>query len=189
MARANEPGALRFVFVGNLIPRKGLHTLLDALARLPSNMWQLAVVGNPNIDLEYTRVIRKKILELRLMNVQLVGTLPDAELANVLAHSHVMVVPSQYEGFGIVYLEGMNFGLPAIATTAGGASEIVCNGKNGFLVPPDDIGVLATRLDHLLRDRNLLARMSLAARRRFLDHPTWDESMTRIRQNLKEMIR
>jgi glycosyltransferase involved in cell wall biosynthesis len=175
---------LRIVFVGNLIARKGLHTLLDAFARLPSNTAQLTIIVNPNTDLNYTRLIRNKISDLHLANVEIVGSLPDAELANTLGKSHVLIVPSQYEGFGIVYLEGTSFGLPAIGTTAGGASEIICDGENGFLVSPNDANALATRIETLARDRKRLAQMGLAARRRFLAHPTWDESMEQIRQKL-----
>ena len=184
VARANEPGMLRIVFVGNLIARKGLHTLLDAFARLPSNTVQLTIVGNPDSDSEYTRSIRNKISDLHLTNVEIVGALSDVDLANVFANSHLLVVPSQYEGFGIVYLEGMSFGLPAIGTNAGGASEIIRDGENGFLILPNDATTLGIRIETLAHDRKVLAQMSIAARHRFLAQPTWDESMERIRQIL-----
>lgn len=183
--RAREAGMLRIVFVGNLIPRKGLHILLDALARLPADTCQLTVVGNPNIDAKYTAHVRARIGALRLKNVRLVGALQDDALANVLAQSHVLVVPSEYEGYGIVYLEGMSFGLPAIATTAGAAGEIIDDGVNGYLVAPNDAATLAERIDQLNRDRERVTRMSLAARERFLVHPRWEESMARIRNYLR----
>lgn len=183
--RARAPGVLRLVFVGNLIPRKGLHMLLDALARLPADTYQLTVVGNPNVDPKYTARVRARIGVLRLKNVRLVGALQDEALANVLAQSHVLVVPSEYEGYGIVYLEGMSFGLPAIATTSGAAGEIIDDGVNGYLVAPNDAAAIAERIDRLNRDRERISRMSLAARERFLVHPRWDESMARIRNYLR----
>ena len=88
------------------------------------------------------------------------GPLDNEELIEKLKSAHVLVVPSSYEGFGIVYLEGMAFGLPAIGTTAGAASEIINDGENGYLVPPDDDRMLAERLSRLAKDRDLLARMS-----------------------------
>jgi glycosyltransferase involved in cell wall biosynthesis len=182
--RAREAGALRMVFVGNLIPRKGLHILLDALARLPADACQLTVVGNPNVDAQYTAHVRARIGALRLKNVRLVGALRDDALANVLAQNQLLVVPSEYEGYGIVYLEGMSFGLPAIATTAGAAGEIIAEGVNGYLVAPNDAATIAERIDQLHRDRECVARMSLAARERFLVHPRWAESMARIRNYL-----
>ena len=88
----------------------------------------------------------------------------------------MLVVPSSYEGFGIVYLEGMAFGLPAIGTTAGAASEIITDGENGFLIPPDDSETLSERLSMLANDRELLARMSVKALERYRQQPTWDET-------------
>lgn len=186
-ARARQPGALRLVFIGNLIPRKGLHTLIDALAQLPNDVAQLTIVGNPNIDTKYTAKIRAQINAHRLKNVRLVGALQDDALENILAQSHALAVPSEYEGYGIVYLEGMSFGLPAIATTTGAAGEIIDDGVNGFLVAPKDATMLAERIDKLNRDRECVSRMGLAARERFLAHPRWDESMARIRQHLVEI--
>ena len=91
--------------------------------------------------------------------------------------SHLLVVPSFYEGFGIVYLEGMGFGLPAIGTTRGAAKEIITNGLNGFLVPPDDASMLSGYLVELAQNREHLQEMSLAAHKSYRSHPTWDESM------------
>lgn len=184
--RAKKSGPLQIVFVGNLIPRKGLHILLEALAQLPLQNWQLAVVGNPCIDANYAARIRHTIAELHLTSVKLVGAIRDEMLAGILASSHLLVVPSDYEGFGIVYLEAMSFGLPAIATTSGAASEIIADGENGFLVPPNDVALLANRIDVLCRDRVFLTQLSLAAHARFRAHPRWDESMARVRKHLIE---
>ena len=59
-------------------------------------------------------------------------------------------MPSSYEGFGIVYLEGMAFGLPALATTAGGAAEIITSGQDGFLVLFPATDALARHLGTLM---------------------------------------
>ena len=186
-ARAMQSKALRIVFVGNLIRRKGLHTLLDALAQLPTDSWDLAVVGSPIVDAKYAQSIRKQIADHHLTKARILGTLSDVELAKVLTRSHVLAVPSDYEGFGIVYLEAMSFGLPAIATTHGAAREIITDGENGYLVPPDNPALLASRLLALQSDRALLTQMGLAARARFLAHPTWEESMKKIRNKLIEL--
>ncbi|MBI5030825.1 MAG: glycosyltransferase family 4 protein [Chloroflexi bacterium] len=183
-ARANRPGALRILFVGNLIPRKGLHMLLDALARLPPDSWQLTVVGSPDFDANYAQTIYRQVAERHLSQVEFVGALEDGPLEIKYIESHLLVVPSDYEGFGIVYLEGMSFGLPAIATTSGAAHEIIDDGGNGFLISPNDVVALACRIDLLQRERGRLAQMGVEARRRFLSHPGWDESMRYIRDVL-----
>jgi len=179
--RAREDRPLRVVFVGNLIPRKGLHTLLDAVARLPAEAAQLTAIGDTATNPAYVRAIRQRIKSLNLeAQVELTGKLSRAALGEHLAAADVLAVPSQYEGFGIVYLEGMAFGLPAIATTSGAAKEIITSQTDGFLIPPEDAAALANRLLALASDRELLREMSLAARRRFDAHPTWDDTTARI---------
>ncbi len=182
--RAHEVGPLRLVFVGNVIPRKGLLILLEALLQLPPGMCQLTVVGNTDLDALHMRVVYHLLLVTRLPGVTLTGVISDAELATILARSHALVVPSEYEGFGIVYLEGMSFGLPAIGSTAGAAREIITDGVNGYLVPPNDPAALAKCLAALASDRDHLARLGLAARERFLSQPSWAASMARVRQAL-----
>jgi glycosyltransferase involved in cell wall biosynthesis len=101
-----------------------------------------------------------------------------------LKQAHVLVVPSSYEGFGIVYLEGMGFGLPAIGTTAGAASEVIDQGQTGYLIAPDDNKALAKHLQSLAEDRNLRTRLSLNALRRYLRQPSWTDTAKNIRDFL-----
>ena len=113
------------------------------------------------------------------------GRLSDAELRAQLETHHVLAVPSSYEGFGIVYLEAMAYGLPVIATTAGAAHEIVTPGVDGCLVPSEDPRTLAGAIQSLLDDRERLRAMSLAARARYERHPNWASTMARVRQFLQ----
>jgi len=189
MARAAVSGPLQIIFVGNLIPRKELHTLLTALAQLSGDCWRLTVAGSLELDKAYVQAIRHQLDELGLASrISLLGTLPAGELAARYAASHVLAVPSSYEGFGIVYIEGMHFGLPAIASTAGAAHEIITPGENGFLVDHGDAHTLAHCLRTLMTDRRRLAEMSLAAHRRAAAHPTWNESAARIRTFLENLL-
>lgn len=117
------------------------------------------------------------------------SSLDNAPLVEKLSNAHVLAVPSSYEGFGIVYLEGMAFGLPAIGTTAGAAGEIIRDGETGFLIRPDDAPTLAARLEHLAADRALLTRLSLHALERYRQQPQWEQTAGQIRQFLLEMIK
>src|SRR5439155_1164148 len=91
--------------------------------------------------------VRRQIRDAGLaVHVALVGHVPNAALPRHLAAHDVMVVPSSYEALGIAYLEAMRFGLPVVATTAGGAGEIVTHGCEGFLVAPGDVGGLTSYL-------------------------------------------
>ena len=181
-------GPLRLLFVGNLIPRKGLHTLLAALASV-SVEWQLSVVGRAADPAYAWRMATLATRPPLAGRVAWRGLLDDTGLAAEMAASQVMVVPSDYEGFGIVYAEGMAFGLPAIATTGGAAAEIVTDGVDGYLVAPGDAVALAERITILADDRARLAQMSAAARAHFARMPTWGDSCAAIRIFLLDIIK
>jgi glycosyltransferase involved in cell wall biosynthesis len=116
------------------------------------------------------------------------GPLDNKDLIGKLKSAQALVVPSSYEGFGIVYLEGMAFGLPAIGTTAGGASEVIDDGETGYLLPTDDAGQLAERLSMLSKDRKLLARLSVNALARYRQQPAWEETAGKIREFLHAIV-
>src|SRR6056297_1516386 len=89
---------LRVVFVGNVTPRKGLDTLVDGVAEADADI-ALTVVGRP-VDAAHVATVRKRVREHDLADsVQFAGRLPDDELAKTLRSSHVLAVPSRYEGF------------------------------------------------------------------------------------------
>lgn len=187
--RAGQPGPLRLLFLGNVIPRKGLHLLLQALSRLPTGSWELAVVGSLEFEPKYAHQVRRQADQLGLSK-QIVfhGALDESDLVEQFRSNQLLVVPSSYEGFGIAYLEGMGFGLPAIASTGGAAGEIITHGIDGFLVQPGDVQALSACIRQLAEDRALLTRLSLAARQRYLTHPTWEQTGHRIREFLLSML-
>jgi glycosyltransferase involved in cell wall biosynthesis len=198
------------LFLGNVIYRKGLHTLLEAITRVGRDTqsvssYRLDVVGSLNSEPVYAKRIQEFIEANDLSSLRRGSHRPDAllgghafvflhgaldkeSLVEKLRQSHVLVVPSSYEGFGIVYLEGMSFGLPAIGTTDGAAGEIISDGVDGFLIQPGDAGLLASRLKSLNEKRDVLIQMSRAARSRYLRQPKWEESARQIREFLTKRI-
>lgn len=184
--RRAERRPLQVVFVGNIVSRKGLDTLIEGLAAADIEA-ELTVVGRA-VDTEYAASVRRCIDSHDLADrVTMAGELTDTELASTLQSGHVLAVPSRYEGFGIVYLEGMSFGLPAIAARNGGATDIVTDGETGILVDPDDPEAVATALTRVGSDTDRLARMGVAARQRYERHPGWDETATRVQELLAEV--
>lgn len=182
-----QPPPLRLLAAGSVIPRKNIHTLLDALAQTPPAACTLDVAGSLTADPAYAAALRAQIARLGLgERVRLHGALPDAGLARLYAASHLFALPS-YEGFGIVYLEAMSYGLPVIASSAGAAHEIVTHGLDGYLVAPGDAATLAAHLRALAADPALLAAMSEAARARFARHPTWDETFSEAAAWLEDL--
>ncbi|MCB9135412.1 MAG: glycosyltransferase family 4 protein [Anaerolineales bacterium] len=186
-------GPLRLLFVGNVIPRKGLHTVLAALARVVFP-WTLDVAGDLRVASDYVRGLQEEVARRGwgrregAQQVKFWGAVTDEALARLASGSQVLVMPSSYEGYGIVYLEGMGFGLPAIGTTAGAAGEIITDGVDGFLIAPEDAESLAERLRELDENRARLVAMSLAAQRRYAAHPTWEASMAQIREFLSRLL-
>jgi glycosyltransferase involved in cell wall biosynthesis len=188
-ARARGIGPLRILSVANVVPGKGLHVLVAALARLPAQSWRLTVAGNLTTNRVYVNHLRNLVARLGLdANVDLLGTVPNQRIADLLARSHVLALPSSYEALGIAYLEAMRFGLPVIATSAGGAHEVVDDGREGLFVAPGDVDTLSGHLRALVADRELLLRMGLAARRRAARHPTWDQSFECARDLLCSLV-
>jgi glycosyltransferase involved in cell wall biosynthesis len=189
VARARAGSPLRILTVANVVPGKGLHVLVTALARLPAESWRLTVVGSLATDRIYVGRLRHLIGRLGLdANVDLLGSVPNQRIAEHLARSHLFALPSSYEALGIAYLEAMWFGLPVIATSAGGAHEVIDDGREGFFVAPGDVESLSERLRLLVTDRELLLRMGLAARRRAACHPTWDQSFQCARELLSSLV-
>ena len=187
-ARENDAGPLRILFVGNLIPRKGLHHLIAALTRLQPAGWLLDVVGDDSVDSSYAAALRKQSSAAGLEgNIRLHGRVSDSELAQRYRESHLLAVPS-YEGFGIVYLEAMAFGLPVLASVHGGSAEIVDHDVNGFLVEPADSESIAAHLSALTGDKERLADLGRNARQRFASHPRWADSAAAIREFLAACV-
>jgi glycosyltransferase involved in cell wall biosynthesis len=183
--RALQTGPLHILAVGNVIRRKGLHVLIKALSVLPAHDFKLTVVGRLDMQPHYVRYIQNLIQQLQLTEViQFSGALPTAEVAALYRQHQLLVLPSAYESYGIVYVEAMQFGLPAIGTTTGAAWEIIRNGENGYLINPEDWRELAQLLQNLQADRQLLLRLSTNALAAFALQPTWAESGERIRRFL-----
>jgi glycosyltransferase involved in cell wall biosynthesis len=179
---------LRIMFLGNVIYRKGLHTLLRAIGGQRTTV-KVDVVGGMEAESKYAYEMKRYVLTHELSStIRFHGALDNEPLVEMYKQAHVMVVPSSYEGFGIVYLEGMGFGLPAIGTTAGAASEIISHGEDGYLIKPEDTESLADILNKLANDRELLLKLSLNAVKRFKSQPSWDETAKGIREFLYRIV-
>lgn len=180
---------LRILFLGNVMERKGLHTLLKALLSLHNSSFILDIVGSLSVEPKYAKQMQEFVTTHNLTShITFHSSLDNEPLKEKLKNAHVLIVPSSYEGFGIVYLEGMCFGLPAIGTTAGAASEVIEHEKTGYLIEPNDSEKLATFILQLATDQDLLIKLSLNARNRYNVQPKWEETAKNIRDFLQKMI-
>jgi glycosyltransferase involved in cell wall biosynthesis len=152
------------VCVGRLAPQKDHPTLLAALARLPPQVVLLVVGGDPFGDGE----ARLKALAAGLgTRVRFLGIRHD--VPDLLGASDLFVLPSLWEGLGLVFLEAMAVSLPVVATRVSAIPEVVPDGVGGWLVPPGDPEALATTLAAALADPAERARRGAAGRRLLLE--------------------
>ena len=188
-ARALQPGPLRLLFLGNLIPRKGLLPLLVALEGLPDDAWDLRVVGRLDMDQDHVQLVRRRLQTCRMADrVRLLGRREGFLLVDELVRAQVLCMPYAYEGFGMASLEAQGFGLPVIGGREGATGELVDHGVNGFLVKRADHAAVQGAITSLHADRQKLREMSIAARRRFDGHPTWGHSMARLVSFLEDLV-
>ncbi len=158
-----DPAAPRVVFVGRLDPVKGVPLLLEAFARARAAhpAARLTIVGDgparPALE------ARAQALGLGAA-VAFLGYRAQAEVAGILAAADLLVLPSFAEGVPVVLMEAMASRLPVIASRVAGVPELVEDGVSGFLTPPGDLDTLTDRLERLLADPALRARMGEAGR-------------------------
>lgn len=148
------PDAPLVVCAANFTVGKGHGLLLEAFARVRSEMptAHLLCVGDGPLRAD----AEARVATLGIVGaVRFAGYLPNARA--VIAGCDALAVPSETETFGRVVVEGMGVGTPVVATRVGGIPELLRDGENGLLVPPDDPGALSDALVRVLRDR-VLAR-------------------------------
>lgn len=187
--RARQAGPLRILAVGNVIQRKGLQVLVEALGHLPRGDYRTTLAGRLDLEPAYVSKLRQTIRRHALSDrIELAGPVVGTDLAELYRTHQLMALPSSYESYGIVYAEALRFGLPAIATTGGAAWEIIRSGETGFLIAPGDAAELAERLRYLHGDRDRLARLSHNALAASTQLPTWQDCGATIRRFLRECL-
>jgi phosphatidylinositol alpha-1,6-mannosyltransferase len=171
------------VGVSRLVPRKGFDVLIDAVARLGSDV-ALALAGAGR---DGTRLARRAARRGLAGRFRLLGPLPEADLPALYATADVFAMLCrerwgglEAEGFGIVFLEAAACGVPAVAGRSGGSEEAVADGETGFVVDPRDPGAAADALARLLDDPDRRTAMGVAARRRALESFSYDALAARL---------
>jgi glycosyltransferase involved in cell wall biosynthesis len=154
--------SLRLVFVGRLAPVKGLRLLFEALPQVLDRHpnVQLTIVGDgPD------RAVLEQLARPFGSAARFEGYKSQAEVAEILAASDAMVLPSFAEGVPVVLMEAMASSLPVLATRVAGVAELVEDGVNGYLVAPGDAEALADRIGNLASDPARRQAMGEAGRR------------------------
>jgi glycogen(starch) synthase len=154
------------LFVGNIVGNKGVELVFQAVRRLRRKHrgLRLRLAGKLDDDLAGELQVQARKDGLAGA-VEFLGFVDQAKLPRLYQQADVFCGPSQYEAFGIVYVEALACGCPVVACKAGGAVEAVRDGETGLLVPPDDAAAVTAALDRLLGDAALRRRMGAAGRR------------------------
>jgi len=161
------------VFCGRLEWEKGAHTLVDALPRLRRRLPGLRVViagrGGAAADLE-RQVRERRVASL----VTFAGWIPERELHGLMAAADALVIPSIYEPFGLVALEGAALSSPLVVARTGGLSEFVIDGQTGRIFDPGDPADLARAVTDAVRDPTTSRELAKAARARLRESYRWE---------------
>ena len=143
-----EPEDFVIICVGRLEKIKGHDILLKALGQMqPERHINLLIVGDGPCRQEIERQIIEESLQ---QNVRMLGHRNDIPV--LLNLSNCFVLASRSEGLSCSIIEAMAAGLPIVATDVGGNGELVVNEENGYLVPPENAGILSVRLQSVIED-------------------------------------
>ena len=162
---SNPATPLDLICVGRMFHSKGQDVLLRAVALLPDAV-RLILVGDGPARAAYVALSERLHVAHRCT---FVGAVPLEDVPRRMARASLTVVPSRDEAFGMVNIESLAVGTPVVATRVGGIPEIIRDGVDGLLVPPDDPTALANAIARLFRAPGLRDRMSENARKRFLE--------------------
>ena len=200
LAKAREtasiaPNENMLVFVGRLEPLKGVDTILEALHGIkltrPTRFetLRLKIIGGDladTTDQELSR-LQKRVAELGLQDVvTFLGAKSQELLPAYYASALAVIVPSDYESFGLVALEAMASGALVIASEVGGLAFLVRDGETGFLVPVRDPQALANRILYIMDHPSESAQMRQSATA-LADEYTWPQIVTRLLEVFNEL--
>lgn len=163
------------LFVGTVMPRKGVDDLVRATSELVADRGyedlQVVVAGEDDLDGEYTAEVQSLAAEKGVVDaVTFAGFVPDEDLSALYSVADAFVLPSREEGFGMTVTEALAAGTPVVATDVGGIPRLVDEGEQGYLVTPNAPGEVATGVDRLLSaDEAARVRMAEQSRERALE--------------------
>lgn len=158
-------GKKRFLFLGSVNARKGVPLLLDAWRELEPVASELVIAG------EVSRGVQSLLNTPE--NVRFLGRVSKDAIPELMRSCHVLVLPSYFEGFGMVLLEALASGLPIVASDTSAAPDLLSEGQGGIVFRSGDLKGLRDALQRLLESPDLLRGMGAVARQIAECH-SWD---------------
>lgn len=179
LAADSPPERATFGVIARLSPEKGIDRFLDAVAGLPEE-WRFLVVGDGS---ERPALVRHSAAP----RVEWLGYREDA--ADLMRSWTAIVVPSRVEGLPITLLEAMAQGVPVIAARVGGIPDVIVDGEDGLLVPPDDARTLEGAMREIVARPSAARERAVRARARFLRDHTVQGAGERIERIYRAVAR
>lgn len=171
---------MQLLAVGAVSQRKGYCILIEALKPLASLDWRLTIAGSLERDAAAVAELKAAVADSGLHDrIRLAGAVVPDTLAAFYDAADIFVMPSLFEGYGMVLAEAMAHGLPIICTTGGAAAETVPDDA-AIKVPPGDAQAFGIGLRSLITDRKLRRRLEAASWSAGRKLPTWHETARRV---------
>ena len=161
--------------VSRLVMSKGIHRVIEAMPRIISEVpgAQYFIVGDGHYREQLTQLANASPAR---DNITFLGALTDEEKFECYANCDVFVLPSEVEGFGVVFLEANAFAKPVVAGRIGGVPEAVEDEESGLLVDPHNVDEIAEAVIRLLKNTGEAARLGDNGRRRVERQFSWKAS-------------
>ncbi|WP_237132597.1 glycosyltransferase family 4 protein [Pseudohongiella sp. O18] len=164
----------RLLTVASLTRRKAHDVLIESLGALKDLPWQARFVGGDHFDREWAQQLKAQVNQEQLARrIDFVGSVEN--LQPEYQQADLFVLPSRFEGYGMVFAEALAAGLPVIAARAGAVPDVV-PASAGILVPADDAEALAAALREVLTDSSRRQALQRGARQAALALPGWRDS-------------
>lgn len=162
------------LFMGRLVPEKGIDTLIDAARKILEEKPDciFVVAGKGPLLSEYKMEVSRVGLENKIL---FIGFLNEVEKATMLRLSDMLVVPSLYEPFGMVALEGMTAGIPVIASRTGGMATIIEHERTGLLFSPGNAPELSEKIKGLLENPEWSKKLGINAMDEVKQKYNWED--------------
>ncbi len=162
---ATERGTNTILFLGRVVPGKGVHILIEALSYVVNKVANIRLLIAGPEDLKYAKKLRKLVAKLKLeKSVHFLGSVHGESKIKLLSLATIFCLPTLVDYHPIVLLEAQALGTPVISTKVGAIPEIVIDGRTGILVEPGSVKQLAKAIETLLIDEETRERMSINAR-------------------------
>ena len=172
------------LFAGRLATNKGLSDLISAMKEVNQESVDLVIVG---ADMGLGKDLVKEALE-KGVKMHKLGHIDDDTYRSVLASAEMLVLPSEYEAFGIVLLEAAAAETAVIGTNVGGIPEAMSPNENGLIVEYNDVTNLAKSIANLLDDEKMSREMGIAGRH-WAQNFSWDSIVKDLEKEYSEIIR